>query len=729
MKAPFDPASTKKHIAASILLNITAWSAYAAIEILIDYISLFFGSSHNSTVLHGGFVAALIAFYSFVGICTGCAFGMGLSIIGRFLKGLTDERRVCSVLSALSTSFLIAGVAFVSVFNSHVVTPKKTIAVFFCLLLFIHIASIFSFTWFKKLWVLVNAYITSLIAALFPWIIERASGNFEASKDLAISLSIILIFLMIYYTPMVFLHKKIFFQGTGANIYQAKRMCFFNMCILLIIVMAGIVIHYQKKNYIACKNIFPSIATIDYSAKYPNIILVIMDTVRADHLSLYGYKRKTTPHLELFSQTATVYTNAISPSDMTLSSTAALFTGMYPSRHGAHNDAPAFPWGKPLDYNATTIAEGLASKGYISAAVSSNHLYISRDFHLDQGFAYFDSKMRVPFLRTNDYSLNLRTSFVTLLKKFFITPKLTVTHRLGAEITDNIFAVLESLNQANRPFFMFVNYMDAHDPYIPPKPFDRLFSNSSTPMFSQDGFMQYVREVNSLKRPVTPIEKNHFVSQYDGAIAFIDFCLGKLFAYLKEHDLFENSLIIITSDHGEAFGEKSLFGHGVSVYQNQIHVPLIIKYPHQQKNTLYEGAVSLTDILPTIFETVDYPVPDEVQGMSLINPRKTRSNPIISESFPWGILLDWHERFHRVERAYFDFPLKLIHSTKGKQELYDLSQDPFEENVLNLDNASIASQNTEKLLSFVEGMTTAKQHSIIINDQQVERLKGLGYLK
>ena len=145
-------------------------------------------------------------------------------------------------------------------------------------------------------------------------------------------------------------------------------------------------------------------ATPDRS--HPNIVLITMDTVRADHLSLYGYERSTTPKLQAFSQEACLYTHAIAPGDMTLPTHASIFTGLYARRHGAHYNPPHFPWGRPLADRFKTVAQILSEKGYFNIGVVANNSYLTHDFGLDRGFHYYDQRAPVPFLgNARSYSL------------------------------------------------------------------------------------------------------------------------------------------------------------------------------------------------------------------------------------------------------------------------------------------------------------------------------------
>jgi len=278
------------------------------------------------------------------------------------------------------------------------------------------------------------------------------------------------------------------------------------------------------------------------------------------------------------------------------------------------------------------------------------------------------------------------------------------------------------------PFFLFINYMDAHTPYLPPHPFDTLYPGKDEG-FSWDDYPTFKKGVMALKRKITQKEHRHLVSQYDGGIASLDFHLGKLIARLKELGLYENSLIIITSDHGETFGERNLLGHGVSVYQDQVYVPLIIKYPNVNKKIVVNKFVSPIDIMPTILDVLGYEVPEYVQGLSLTKLESWNARTVIAESFPKGSLLTLPPGFNRVERAIFFWPFKFILSTAGKRELYDLSKDPDEKNNLYRPDDETSRRLEMSLNHWLKTVSAETGSPAKLNKETLDHLKALGYVQ
>ena len=193
----------------------------------------------------------------------------------------------------------------------------------------------------------------------------------------------------------------------------------------------------------------------------------------------------------------------------------------------------------------------------------------------------------------------------------------------------------------------------------------------------------------------------------------------------------ENSLIIITSDHGEVFGERNLFNHGVSVYQDQVYIPLIIKYPNETQKHVVDEIVSVVDLLPTVLDVLAYELPVKLNGQSLLNLEENNSRIVISESFPSGHLRSLHSRFDRIEQALFLGPYKFIRASRGKKQLYNLTKDPAEkDNIYQSDNSTCTKLETR----LNEWLNTNKpKYPLSVkakhNKETLDRLKALGYIQ
>jgi hypothetical protein len=264
-------------------------------------------------------------------------------------------------------------------------------------------------------------------------------------------------------------------------------------------------------------------------ADRPNILLIVMDTVHADHLAVYGYERDTTPNLRDLARDSMVYANAISASDITLTSHASLFTGMYPSWHGAYCDPQNAPYGRAVSNRYPTLAELLRSGGYQTIGVAAN-LYLRADFGLERGFDRFNIPRPVPLLAAENAYM-LRRGLRRELSLLFDTAEFDRLYALGEDINTELFGELAAQSKPGTPAFIFVNYMDAHFPYVPPAPYDSQYPGRRSAM------TQYALEAEQKilvsGNGVAPGYRPHCVSQYDGGIAYVDHQVGEVVKWLK----------------------------------------------------------------------------------------------------------------------------------------------------------------------------------------------------
>jgi len=295
----------------------------------------------------------------------------------------------------------------------------------------------------------------------------------------------------------------------------------------------------------------------------------------------------------------------------------------------------------------------------------------------------------------------------------------------AGEITTQTIGALGQL-AGREPFFLFVNYMDAHWPYAPPQPFRGRFGAPSRNM-NGDDLDKLARAVDFRERTITDAEQRDLKAAYDGGIAYLDQQLGILFDALRSAGLYERTLIIVTSDHGEAFGEKSLLGHGTSVYQDQVRVPLLIKYPGQRKPIEMSTLASGVDLYPTVMEAVGVPRESYLAGrpLQLVSTHVARA--IFTESYPWPQWPD-NPRFRRTQRAMLRDSWKLILSTTGGRELYDLSTDASENRNLMGEQPQVAAQMEAVLSAWQKNLVPVNGPSGIDKDT-LDRLKSLGYVQ
>jgi len=451
----------------------------------------------------------------------------------------------------------------------------------------------------------------------------------------------------------------------------------------------------------------------------PNIILIVLDTVRADHMSLYGYDRDTTPGLRAFAKDSIVFLNSYSAGDFTLPSHASMFTGLYPATHGTHEQ-----YGSVLSPNAITLAEILQSKGYSTAAIASNHAYLTAQYGLGQGFEYLDSRARPAATKTYGDWPSLREGIGVWLDAQPSDRDLTLMYRDAEEITRLGMDRIQELSKRHRPFFLVLNYMDAHAPLLPPQPFRDLYPGRN-PFHVMNRDLELKEQVSFLGRPLPELDRAHIVSQYDGAIAYMDSQLSVLIGDLRKSGVLDNTILAITSDHGESIGDHGFFDHGMSVYQEQIKVPLLLRVPGVSHRDPISVPVSGVDLLPTLLESAGLESPQGLDGNNFLKDVPD-SHIVYAESYPNPSKLG-ENRLGRIERAAITRQWKLIVSTKGKRELYNLVNDPKElHNVADSHPEMVAM--LEPGLVKLSNVAKASQSSTRSPDPEaLRKLRSLGY--
>jgi arylsulfatase A-like enzyme len=454
----------------------------------------------------------------------------------------------------------------------------------------------------------------------------------------------------------------------------------------------------------------------------PNVLLIVMDTVHADHLAVYGYQRDTTPNLRDLARDSMVYTEAMSASDITLTSHASLFTGMYPSWHGAYCDPQNAAYGRALSSAYPTIAELLHRGGYQTTGVAAN-LYLRADFGLERGFDRFDIPRPVPVLAAEN-GFMLRHGVRRGLSLVFDTAQFDRLYAMGEDINTAFFAELSSPAKTGAPVFTFVNYMDAHFPYLPPAPYDARYPGRRTGMTQDD--LEEEQKALVTGQSGAGDYRPHCVSQYDGGIAYEDRQIGDVVKWLKHRGAYDNTMIVVTSDHGEAFGERKRVGHANSPYQNLLHVALLVKYAHQTRRGTEARPVSLIDVAPTVLDAAGIAVPQAMQGRSLTT---VADREIYGETFPCPVAHPPDCPKGCTARAIYAWPYKFITSSNGRRELFDLGGDPAENRNLYIQQPERAAELSERLALWTKSMPKQSRETHTLAPEDLRRLKSLGYVQ
>lgn len=400
-----------------------------------------------------------------------------------------------------------------------------------------------------------------------------------------------------------------------------------------------------------------------------NIVLVVVDTLRADHLGCYGYERATTPHVDRLAEEGILFTSAY-PSDVpTQPSYSAMFTG----RRGICTGVVSHSESETLLDTSGWFPQILAEKGYETAVVST---------------LYF---MKRWFARGFKSYLNPVAGFPQLIQK--------VT---ADQI--NQMAIPWLKENYKRDFFLFLHYWDPHMPYIPPEKYENLYyhGNKSDPhnhsldnLKNQPVYPFMKRLLDTIAPCITDIE--YVIAQYDAEITYTDEKIGKIIDVLKELDILDDTLIIFTSDHGESLGEHNIYFDHASVYEPTVHVPLILRHPSFSPGERIEALVQLIDIAPTIFEFLDLDIPEFLEGRSLLPLIKGEVDEQYREiCINQGV---WQAaRAVRDERFKF---IKFIDRDLWPgptRELFDLQKDPKELNNISEQRKDIADEMELKLV-------------------------------
>ena len=464
------------------------------------------------------------------------------------------------------------------------------------------------------------------------------------------------------------------------------------------------------------------------------IILISIDTLRADHLTLYGHSRFTSPRLDLFASEGVTFLDASSVAPWTLPAHASLFTGLYPQQHGAVSAA------YPLSKGVPTLAEKLEADGWDTAAVVNTIWLGNPQFQLQRGFQDF----------------------------LFIQDE--ADRKLPNEqITDQAMAWLGKERTA--PLFLFIHYYDVHSDYTSLSRYEKKFVEPYEGEIDGTGLQlqlinlpdEYVEmckknfdpEKCTLGSGPDPIEigKNiekpilekddiqHLETLYDAGIRQMDDEIGRLFSFLENRDLLKHGVVVITSDHGEEFMEHGRVFHHLTTYQESLRIPLIMRGKGLPRGLQIETPVSIVDIPATILSWAGLPPGGSVAGMDLtplLDPQESsRISPIFHERLQFGEAsagVDLVEVMGASAPFYFSVrqgPYKLVYRV-GEEEpvLYDLSSDPDEET----DVAALHPELTERLWNALQERRAknppaqSPSPSIELDPLEIERLRALGYV-
>ncbi len=425
-----------------------------------------------------------------------------------------------------------------------------------------------------------------------------------------------------------------------------------------------------------------------------NVIVILVDALRSDHLGCYGYDLPTSPTLDEFAGESLIFTKSFSQSTHTKPSTASLFTSLYPSQHnvllGNRRDAAGNFYSDVLDESFKTMAEYLTDAGFNSAGfLDQGQLHSYMGFA--QGFTYYNSYLK------------------------------------GAEQVNGDFFRWLPANK-HRKFFAYLHYLDVHAPYAPPPEYKAMFVKGTSDLVIPGqvaDWRKFKKTFDDIKGQLVDSDIDQLKALYDAEIRAFDAQMAVLFQRLKDAGVYENSIIIVTADHGDSFMEHNEIDHGTTLYDEVLRVPLLVRFPKGEHAGQVDTPVQTIDVLPTILDFFDINMEgDLLMGQSLLaltdDSHEFLEKPVFSE------------RLHLLSIRKGKY--KLIYNTNEEiGELYDLQADPDEqENILaDSQQAERAQSMKAELLSWADGIKEIRPAptGVPLDKKTVDKLKTLGYIR
>ena len=458
-------------------------------------------------------------------------------------------------------------------------------------------------------------------------------------------------------------------------------------------------------------------------AHLPNIVLIAIDTLRSDHLGCYGYQQHTSPNIDALAEEGVVYENCYTAASWTFPSFVSLFTGLLPAAHGCTPDE-AIPARIPL------FPEQLAKRGYFCAAVVSNPV-LSSKYGFSRGFDEYDD---------HSVSREVELGLLEPGNEHFRGEVRASEMITGAAVTRIARRLLRRATASAKPFFLFVHYFDPHDSYIPPAPYDLKFDPDYGGAMTGSG-------ISRLRgSPPSGRDLQHLIARYDGEIAYEDSLIGELLQQLDQSSASLNTITVLVSDHGEAFAEHGKLLHGNSPYREEVHVPMIWRWPRVlPKGHRVTPAVSTIDIAVTLRDLLGLEDMGDLQGESLwpaLVGRPVRDRRLIVSQTamadapdvqPYHLALT--EGTWRVHVRFDQHP-----GAEGSLvEAYEISSDPTEQVDLIAENGrseyieSIVQEAVrvwEKCKSLRHKCERSEKGPVLnFTQEELERIKALGYVQ
>ncbi len=454
----------------------------------------------------------------------------------------------------------------------------------------------------------------------------------------------------------------------------------------------------------------------------PNILLVVIDSARADRLSCYGYEQTTTPSIDRIAEEGVRFDSAYAESSWTLPVCFTLLTGLAPREHLAEGHR-TLPDGMP------TLPEALREAGYTSFGGSANTFFGPR-CGLQRGF--------------DEFFLPRQTASLTRPFVKYIAQRLGWTDEGGQAVTSRFLAWLDGVQ---RPWFALLWYNDAHHPYAPRQPFTTRFCRRPIPFGKRLSLLSRMRRILDLAATASEEDLHHVSGLYDGGLAYEDMLVGEVRQGLESRGVWDDTIVVITADHGEMLGERGLMGHGrgADMYRPLLRVPLVVRVPGQgDGQAISDAPVQLADIA---YSTASAAGVSQLLAPTMVETVELFSRPIgagrsfvISEREPFG---EHSLQSARRKNPQFDFGpqqchmtavieggWKLIHRSDGRHEFYNLREDPDEQANRIADEPGRLSDLTQRVTDWQESILPHPSvEGLTVDDAAIveKRLQDLGY--
>ena len=427
-----------------------------------------------------------------------------------------------------------------------------------------------------------------------------------------------------------------------------------------------------------------------------NLIVILVDTLRADHLGHHGYERPTSPRLDALAEESLVYLHHTRHASRTGPTVATLFTGLHSRSHGVVNPLSHFDAKGTLDPSQLTLAEILSERGYRCAGFTAN-TNVSEKFGFSQGFGYYQ------LFRWKNAETITRAALAWL-------------EDWGDEA------------EPRPPFCLYLHYVDPHSPYEAPARFLETFASPDYRGRVTGNHRQLDRVIAG-RLDLDAADLDRLRALYDAEILYLDGQIGDLLDALAAMGLLDTSLIVFVSDHGEELLDHGSLLHGYTLYQEQLRIPLMIRHPELPARRISRLSRQI-DVLPSVLELLGIPIPAALQGESLVPAMKGEED--LDSANPRPVFAEASLRAIKTVAldSYARGDWKLIETRvpEARRQLFNLQEDPMEQRDRSVSDPEIAERMSAELKRFRDALPVGRSETVKLSEEEIRELRSLGYL-